>query len=351
MGPASSRRRVIEMNLAIAGTGAMARDIGAFLLGRGWGLTFLSRDADRLQSFQARMARDVRRIARDHGTVVEPAFGLVGGPDVARLLASVSGLLETIEERAESKKALFETLVPHLSPIAWILSNSSSYLPWSLHPGCLGSHFFRPVSLTGFLEVVVPAGADHVRVSRLCSLWREAGLHVILQDESSAFAVNRLLLPVQTECLAMLLAGASPEAVDGESARALGVGLLGMMDAIGLETVANAVEAYRSRMEPAEAATLEPLARGLSELLSMGKRGRPNGDGLLVGEPLPWAGGAGTVASDTATRLRTIFHATCRDFTGRGFIESADLRLVLDSLFGPDLHDLGYHADSRGKGR
>jgi len=71
--------------------------------------------------------------------------------------------------------------------------------------------------MTGFVEWVVPAQASSNASARIRQWLTDLGLAVIEQDEARAFAVNRMLLPIQNECFTALRAGVTAARVDEAS--------------------------------------------------------------------------------------------------------------------------------------
>ena len=318
-------------HVAVAGTGRMGRDIGLWCLGRGFDVTWLSRDAGRLDAFRGRLARDLRRLADADTPPGQAAFGSVDAPAFVR---DPDVLVETTVEEAHTKRAVLAALEPMTGPATLIVSNSSSLLPSTLHPRCLGAHFFYPITLTGFAEAVVPAGAARDARDRLHAWLADLDLTVLAQDEQNAFAVNRLLLPLQNESFRLLARGVDPEAVDQATEAVLGTGLLGWMDSVGLDVTASAVAAYRGRMDPRAAADFAPLAEGLDRLLSLGKQGVKNGDGLRRGAALPWASRAGAAEASLHDTMAALLRRTCRRAIAAGEVDLAGLNVALSALFG-----------------
>lgn len=318
-------------HVAVAGTGRMGRDIGLWCLGHGFDVTWLSRDAGRLEAFRGRSVRDLRRLAAADAPPGKAAFGTVDDPGFTH---APDVLVETTVEDGATKRALLVALEPTIGPRTLVVSNSSSLLPSLLHPRCLGAHFFYPIALTGFAEAIVPAGTASTVRDRLHGWLGDLGLTVLAQDEHNAFAVNRLLLPLQNECFRLLVRGVDPEAVDQATSVPLGTGLLGWMDAVGLDVTAAAVAAYRGRMDERGAADLAPLVEGLDRLLSLGKQGRKNGDGLRCGAPLPWAIRADAADEALPDLLSVLFRHACRRAIAAGELDLAGLNVALSALFG-----------------
>ncbi len=269
----------------LLGSGKMARGIGAHLLLSGLEVTWLSRDAARRDELARFAARAARRAAR--ALPAAPAAG------AARLEEGGGGtpdaVLEALEEDLPAKRAAFAALGPRLPPGCLRLTNSSSLLPEEIGPGLLGMHFFHPVELCPLVELIVPAGAAPEAVARARALARGAGLEVVEEAGPAALLANRLLLPAQALACRALAAGLPAAEVDAAAGGGLmPLGPLALMDEVGLDLIAAAVENYRRRMPPAEAAALGGLAAALAALRAEGRRGRAQGRGFLCGPPLPW---------------------------------------------------------------
>jgi 3-hydroxybutyryl-CoA dehydrogenase len=328
----------LKRHLLVAGTGRMGLDAGLFFLRRGWLVTWLSGDPGRRDEFARRIERELRRLgAADPGG---------GDPDAAqvRLLDAACDLggtgpdlfLEAVREDLDEKRSVVRRVARLLAPRTPLASLSSSILPEEIHPRCLGAHGFFPLEITRLVEAVVPAAADERDTRALLDILRSVGLQAIVQSASNAFAVNRLLLPLQAEAVRALRAGWPAAAVDRASATPLvPFGQLALMDAVGLDVIAAAVANYRRRLSPGAAQDYAELAETLRELTAAGKRGRKNRDGFLSGAPLPWAGEERppAAAADLAEDFRALAAATCARAIAAGEIDAEGLDLAFSSLF------------------
>jgi 3-hydroxyacyl-CoA dehydrogenase len=322
----------------IAGTGKMARDVGFFFLGRGHHVAWLSRDTDRLAVLESWVRRRIRRLA-------DLQLGLPPG-DVGffqlgdRSIPRAEVFIESINEDQEEKQQVLEALDGIIPAEALRLTNSSSILPALIHPRCAGLHFFYPVEITGFVEAVIPDGfSDHDR-QRLMDLLAESDLECIEEVPRNAFAVNRLLMPVQNECFRALMAGRPADEVDEASISSLlPVGQLALIDNIGLDVVYPAVCNFTDRMEPGLAIQYTPLRKGLFDLLEIGKLGHKNKNGLCRGGPLPWAAAQPGGVNDQPFLKRLIpalFVNTCFHALQAGLISAREQEVALCALFGWD---------------
>ena len=303
----------------MAGSGRVGRDMGLAFLCGGWDVDWLSRDAGRLAGLERQVRRVVKRQQRlfPKDELGAASFRNYGTPLAADLL------LECVEESLTAKRLVFAQLVPGEGQGMLLVSASSSILPWEIHPRCMGLHPFYPLALTGLVELVAPQA--HVP-ERLLDCLRALDLRILLQDEAAAFAVNRLLLPLQSELLRLLRAGAPAQLLD-EASRSdlLGLGALELMDAVGLDVALAAVRQYRSRMTRAQAQACAPLEEGLA----IGKRGRKNRDGLLCGRALPWAPAPGPWDQEALRRrLRGLLEDKARAMLASGQLDERGLALA-----------------------
>jgi 3-hydroxyacyl-CoA dehydrogenase len=328
----------LKRHLLIAGTGRMGLDSGLFFLRRGWRVTWLSGDPGRRDEFAQRIARELRRLED-----ADPGAGRAGSAQV--LLLDDPGdpaetgpdlFLEAVREDIVRKRRVFSQIAPRLAAQTPLATISSSILPGEIHPRCLGAHCFFPLEITRLVEAVIPRDTGDRDAAVVLEIIRGVGLHVIVQSPSNAFAVNRLLLPLQAEAVRALRAGWPAAVVDGASATPLvPFGQLALMDAVGLDVIAAAVANYCRRLPTGEAQDYAELGETLRELIASGKNGRKNRDGFLSGSALPWAADARTAgeAAELAHDFRTLAANTCSRAIESGDIGPEDLILAFSSLF------------------
>ena len=322
----------MSARILIAGTGKTGHDIGRFLLKRGHAVTWLFRDGTHRARLEARLEKDLRRMARsgidlstDQAAVREYSAPELTPPQI---------FIESVSESIEAKQAVFKRVAHLLSNEVLLLSNSSSLLPSEIHPRCIGMHCFYPLELSGSVELVLPAACHPDMEARATELATTSGLTVIRQDSHNAFAVNRLLLALQAECLRALASGLAAEAVNEASASdLLPIGQLQLIDSIGLDTVGASVANYLRRMPTDSAADYRELDEGLRLLDGLGKQGKKNGNGFLLGTPLPW-NSMQPDPGDLHQRLLYLFINSCYCFVETGAISRTDLDEALKAILG-----------------
>lgn len=318
-------------SVLVAGTGKMGRNIGLHLARNGWRVAWQGRDAKRLAEAKRWLGRRLRKLPPD------ATLGFLLADDPAQL-PPVTLVIEAIEEEASSKRELLLGLEPRLpAPAPRLLSTTSSLLPEELHPRLSVAHFFYPLEYTGLVELLPGPTLGAEAAQGLATLLEGTGLLVLRQDRRSAFLLNRLLLPLQNACLRALMSGTPPEQVDQASATSplCPVGQLGLMDGVGLDVVAAAVENYVARMEPGEAATYAPLRRGLARALALGRRGNKSGQGLLCGEPMTWDVPPEPGGAEPASWSDLMLGA-CVAALDRGLVDGPTLDAALTRLYGAE---------------
>ena len=328
----------MKRHLLVAGTGRMGLDSGLFFLRRGWRVTWLSGDPGRRDEFARRIAREQRRLEdADPGAARAGAAQVLLLDDPGDLAETEPDLfLEAVREDVVQKRSVFSHIAPLLAAQTPLATTSSSILPGEIHPRCLGAHCFFPLEITRLVEAVIPRDTGDRDATALMEILRGVGLHVIVQSPSNAFAVNRLLLPLQAEAVRALRSGWPAAVVDNASATPLApYGQLALMDAVGLDVIAAAVANYCRRLPPGEAQDYAELGETLEALLASGKRGKKNRNGFLSGAPLAWVidGPSPGEAAELAYDFRALAAITSSRAIESGDIGLEDLALAFSSLF------------------
>jgi 3-hydroxyacyl-CoA dehydrogenase len=325
------------MRIAIVGTGKMARDLGAYYLGQGAELTVVGTDPVRLDAAFAEASRKHRRLARavPGGALLPPPRRLLLGDGDP---AEVDVALECTAEAREAKRAVCAAAADLFAAARVVATNSSSLLPKEVLPGCVGAHHFFPTALTRVAEIVADGETPGAAVEAMRAFAEAHGIICVREGERNAFAVNRLLLPLQNEAFRLLRAGVPAPLVDRlTTSPLLPMGQLALLDGVGLDVVRESVGNYLSRMPADAARALSDLRLGLDELARLGKRGGKNGDGLLAGAPLPWPPRDFDASEDRArARLHAVFCNSCARLLDEGELGGEELRLVLTRVFGAE---------------
>ncbi|MCP4199152.1 MAG: hypothetical protein GY762_18565 [Proteobacteria bacterium] len=327
----------LKKNLCILGSGKMARNIGSFFLQKGYSVTWMVSGEGRLPDIETHVQKIVRRLVRAHGgtTTDYPAHFCILGDDP---IAKPDVLIECVQEDTTKKQEDVGKMVPFLGEQTIVLTSSSSIMPDKIHPNAVGMHFFYPVELIDFVEVVFPCTYHPETKQRVLQLLGDIGLRYMLQEGENAFVANRLLLPLEAEMFRNMAAGYRPEEVNLCSVSALlPMKQLDFMDAVGLDVIYASVGNYTERMAADDEESCTALRLKLGEIVQSGKRGNKSKNGLLCGERVTWSNERKNLSTrekrELATTYLHLFINTCLRFVERGRVKQASLDTVLDTVF------------------
>ena len=234
--------------IGVVGAGQMGNGIAHVCAVAGYDVVLADVSDDRLTAALATMGlnmdRQVRRglideigkaeaLARIKPTV---AFEEFGDCDL---------VIEAATENEDTKRKVFEQLVPKLRADALLATNTSSISITRLaaatdRPGkFMGVHFMNPVPMMNLVELIRGIATEEETVNIFREVTQELGKIPVSAEDFPAFIVNRILLPMINEAVYTLYEGVgSVEAID--TAMKLGanhpMGPLELADFIGLDT-------------------------------------------------------------------------------------------------------------------
>lgn len=321
--------------ILILGTGKMARNIGYFFLKNDCKITWASREVGRAEIFTDKVRKDIRRLtlildktANDFSTHVCEISKI---PQLKYDL-----ILESINEDLTQKQEAIQYVLTLPESDTILASNSSSILPNQIYDSAIGLHFFYPVELSGLVEVITNQNIGMEKINGFINQLKSWGINPILQNEQNAFAVNRLLLPMQVEAFRLLQEGYPTEMVnDCSKSDKISIGQLELMDSIGFDVLLPAIKNYVARMPVVDQKNFERLITGLDVLIKMEKLGKKNKNGLLIGDPIPWQQNdqCSEAMDQLKQRFFRIFKNTCQQFLEFKQIKKEELKNVLETLF------------------
>lgn len=320
-------------NVLILGSGKMALNIGIRLLRAGMDVAWWSSSAERLVELEKRVSKTIRRLNR-----IGEATGLGQSLYLGRedsVVGSVDVILESTSEDLECKRAVVKTANRFRREHTILLSNSSSILPWDIDPSCIGVHFFYPVELHPAAEIIFSESVSEETKHRVFGFVARAGIEPLVENEYSAFAVNRLLLPLQNEAFRALGNGIPAEYVDECSASELFPNpILTYMDHVGIDVVLKAVEGYIGRMSSTERQSYAPLREGLREAVAVGVLGnkvKTSIRQLYRDGRMNYTIEGCSVLSERMTAV--LLNSVLR-FTEKGLIEHSRVNTIIEAVWG-----------------
>ena len=154
-------------------------------------------------------------------------------------------IVEAAAERETIKQAIFEDLLPHLTPDTILTSNTSSISITRLASRTdrpekfMGLHFMNPVPVMQLVELIRGIATDEATFETLRGVVDSLGKTAATSEDFPAFIVNRILMPMINEAVYTLYEGVGRvESID--KAMKLGtnhpMGPLELADFIGLDT-------------------------------------------------------------------------------------------------------------------
>ena len=200
-------------------------------------------------------------------------------------LEGVDLVVEAITENQPLKTETFAKLDRICAPHAILASNTSSCNVTGMaaatkRPGqVLGLHFFNPVPLMKLVEVVRTLLTDDAAVATATEWVRAVGKVPVQTKDSTAFIVNRLLVPYLLDAIRVYEGGlASLEDIDQAMKLGCGypMGPFTLLDLVGLDTTMFVAEVmFEEFREPRYAPP--PL---LKRMVLAGHLGRKTGRGF-----------------------------------------------------------------------
>ena len=215
----------------------------------------------------------------------DEALGRLTGATRLEELKACDLVVEAITENQSLKNETFARLDAICPPYAILASNTSSCNVTALaaatrRPGqVLGLHFFNPVPLMKLVEVVQTILTSEATVKTAWEWVQALGKTPVRTKDSTAFIVNRLLVPYLLDAVRLYESGlASLEDID--TAMKLGCGYpmgpFTLLDLVGLDTALFVAEVmFEEYREPRYAPP--PL---LKRMVLAGRLGRKTGRGF-----------------------------------------------------------------------
>ena len=227
--------------VGIIGAGQMGLGIAEVSVQAGLGVQLYDVSIDRIREGIAKVSDAVRRREGEGRSI----GGTLSGSDSIADLAACDLVIEAATENEAIKREIFQRLSPILKPEALIATNTSSLSITRLARATdrpdrfLGIHFMNPVPIMKLIELVRGIATSPQTYEAAQGFATLLGKEVTTSEDSPAFIVNRVILPMINEAIFALHEGVGT-VEDIDRGIKLGanhpMGPLRLADFIGLDT-------------------------------------------------------------------------------------------------------------------
>ena len=253
------------MNVCVIGTGVMGSGIASlFCLSQDvskvmiWGRSQATLDA----SF-VKIKKEISRFARTNKISSDEVNILLSKISLETELSELhSGdlYIEAIAEDFELKSQLFTELKPYIPNTAIVATNTSSLSVTALamkvsNPeNFIGIHFFNPTSVMKLVELIRGLVTSEETLNKTIQLVEGLEKKPVVVKESPGFVVNRMLIPMINEAIAIYSEGVATK-IDIDNAMKFGanhpIGPLALSDLIGNDVCLSIMESlYKETGDP-----------------------------------------------------------------------------------------------------
>ena len=277
-------------HVGVIGCGLMGSGIVQVTAQAGFTVTVVEANDDLVQRGLGRLRQTLEGLVekgRLEATVKDAALARIAGTTRLEDLKGSDLVVEAMTENQALKNETFATLDRICPPHTILASNTSSCNVTAMaaatkRPGqVLGLHFFNPVPLMKLVEVVRTILTDDAAVKAVTEWARAVGKTPVQAKDSTAFIVNRLLVPYLLDAIRVYENGlASLEDIDQAMKLGCGypMGPFTLLDLVGLDTTMFVAEVMFEEFREARYAP-PPL---LKRMVMAGHLGRKTGRGFYT---------------------------------------------------------------------
>jgi 3-hydroxyacyl-CoA dehydrogenase len=262
------------------------------------------------------------------------------------ILSACDLVIEAIPEDLEMKRRLFRSLDSIVKPSAIFTSNASSLLPSELYPSenrkekMAGLHFFFPINMKKTVELIYGPETSKETIIALDRFLVSINKKPLLENESNAFILNRLLLDFQVEAYHILQEGkmTMKEIDDLIKGRFFSVGVFDLFDHVGVDVMLASVKNYTKDTE--DGTFYAPLIERMQGMVSQNKLGFKTKQGFYtycktlgdVKKAVSAERPSKTYLQEVEQRLLNRYMSAVNDALGKGFDPHELAEAVRDNL-------------------
>jgi 3-hydroxybutyryl-CoA dehydrogenase len=291
--------------VGVVGVGTMGAGIAEVLARQGIDVVGVEVDDEAVQRARAALAQSTARAVEKGKVTDDERTSLLARIALHTNLAELAGcelVIEAVPERLDLKKRVLAEIDPLLGDDAILATNTSALSVTELSVASsrprrvVGTHFFNPVTVQPFMEVVRTVVTEQDVVDTITELADRLGKQAVVCGDKAGFIANALLFGYLNHAVSMLEARyATREDIDAAMVLGCGypMGPLALLDLIGLDTAYEILETmYRQGRDRLHAPV--PL---LKQMVTAGLKGRKSGAGFYTYA----AAGSSTMVPDAAT--------------------------------------------------
>jgi len=246
------------MRIGIIGAGTMGAGIAqAFAMHDDYEVVLCDIKAEYAQKGKQRILAGLEKLAVK-GKITREAADKAGQSITAGLNQDVADcdlVMEAALEQMELKRRLFRELDQICKKETMFATNTSSLsiteLSEAVGRPVIGMHFFNPAPVMTLVEVVVGLNTPAELAEAIKKIAVDLGKVPVEVQDSAGFVVNRMLIPMINEAVAIYAEGVA-SAADIDTAMKLGanhlMGPLALGDLIGLDVCLAIMEVLESEM-------------------------------------------------------------------------------------------------------
>ena len=322
--------------VAIAGAGTMGCGIAIAFADAGVAVRLFDAAPEALDRARATIATTYDAQVRRGKRNVQDAAARVAAIELRTdtgAFADADLAIEAVFEDLAIKRDVFARFGSICHPHALLATNTSTLdidaiVSESPHPErSLGLHFFSPANVMKLVEVVRGAKTSPETLARASAICASVGKRPVVVGNCDGFVGNRMLLGYRREAERIVLAGASPQRVDGAiEAFGFAMGPFAVSDLAGIDI------GYRAKQERIKRGAQPPFAvTDLSDaFFAAGRLGQKTGAGYYRYE----AGDRTRrpdVAADAIVAERRAHHGIePRDFTDDEIVDRLLFALAME---------------------